>query len=260
MMKSFALAAALAAGMIAAPASAAVFTFNFTNTGPYATQAGPLTRNGINYGNAFLFTATADDGSTLRVRVSAFSRDGDVLGLARLARWSGNGLGALNQAEGTGGGNGHTVDDLNGDDFLVFQFESDVRAESASAGAFRQWDAAQGRWETDNDFTARAGKSTVNWWTAPSSLNGLTMFGEHQVNNDGTTTVRGINPDGNIGNLLIIRAGGTDDRIDSMKLRTLTVSTVAVPEPATWAMMIAGFGLVGAGLRRRRSAPASVIA
>lgn len=27
----------------------------------------------------------------------------------------------------------------------------------------------------------------------------------------------------------------------------------AVPEPATWAMMIAGFGLAGAGLRRRRS-------
>jgi hypothetical protein len=26
----------------------------------------------------------------------------------------------------------------------------------------------------------------------------------------------------------------------------------AVPEPATWAMMIAGFGMVGAGLRRRR--------
>ncbi len=30
----------------------------------------------------------------------------------------------------------------------------------------------------------------------------------------------------------------------------------AVPEPATWAMMIAGFGLAGAGLRRRRQAAA----
>jgi len=30
----------------------------------------------------------------------------------------------------------------------------------------------------------------------------------------------------------------------------------AVPEPATWAMMIAGFGLAGAGIRSRRSRPA----
>jgi hypothetical protein len=29
-----------------------------------------------------------------------------------------------------------------------------------------------------------------------------------------------------------------------------------VPEPATWAMLIAGFGLVGATLRRRRAVPA----
>lgn len=31
-----------------------------------------------------------------------------------------------------------------------------------------------------------------------------------------------------------------------------SVSVAAVPEPATWAMMIFGFGLVGAALRRRR--------
>jgi PEP-CTERM motif len=35
---------------------------------------------------------------------------------------------------------------------------------------------------------------------------------------------------------------------------------VVVPEPATWAMMIAGFGLVGFAARRRRTTAASVIA
>jgi hypothetical protein len=35
-----------------------------------------------------------------------------------------------------------------------------------------------------------------------------------------------------------------------------TFGTLAVPEPATWAMMIAGLGLMGAGLRRRRGAHA----
>lgn len=44
-------------------------------------------------------------------------------------------------------------------------------------------------------------------------------------------------------------SGGTPSR--------LTISTAAaVPEPATWAMMIVGFGMAGAALRsRRRAAP-----
>lgn len=42
---------------------------------------------------------------------------------------------------------------------------------------------------------------------------------------------------------------------DFIGLRGITVDQVAaVPEPATWAMLIAGFGLVGAALRRPRRA------
>lgn len=37
---------------------------------------------------------------------------------------------------------------------------------------------------------------------------------------------------------------------------TLSGSIAAVPEPATWGLMIVGFGLVGASVRRRRSAVA----
>lgn len=36
------------------------------------------------------------------------------------------------------------------------------------------------------------------------------------------------------------------------------VSTAAVPEPATWVMMLAGFGMVGAGLRSRKRATVRV--
>lgn len=36
-------------------------------------------------------------------------------------------------------------------------------------------------------------------------------------------------------------------------LSTISVTAQAVPEPATWAMMLAGFGLVGATYRRRSS-------
>ena len=39
----------------------------------------------------------------------------------------------------------------------------------------------------------------------------------------------------------------------SGNLTLAPVVSAVVPEPATWAMMMAGFGIVGAGLRRRRT-------
>lgn len=41
---------------------------------------------------------------------------------------------------------------------------------------------------------------------------------------------------------------------------SLTVSAVAVPEPATWGTMILGLGMAGATLRRRRKAPVGRVA
>jgi hypothetical protein len=42
------------------------------------------------------------------------------------------------------------------------------------------------------------------------------------------------------------------------QLNFTPVATAAVPEPASWAMMIGGFGLVGGAMRRRRSARTTV--
>ena len=44
---------------------------------------------------------------------------------------------------------------------------------------------------------------------------------------------------------------------DSTGFRASLTSDGAVPEPATWALMIGGFGLAGAALRRRRAAVAA---
>jgi hypothetical protein len=40
---------------------------------------------------------------------------------------------------------------------------------------------------------------------------------------------------------------------DNVRVETTALAVAAVPEPATWAMMLAGFGGVGAVLRRRRT-------
>jgi hypothetical protein len=55
-------------------------------------------------------------------------------------------------------------------------------------------------------------------------------------------------------------AGGTDDglAIDDFSLVASTVA--AVPEPASWGMMLVGFGFAGAALRRRRAASGAAFA
>ncbi|MBB4155297.1 subtilisin-like proprotein convertase family protein [Sphingomonas jinjuensis] len=54
-------------------------------------------------------------------------------------------------------------------------------------------------------------------------------------------------------NLYINDDNGGD--VGSLRSATLSITTTgAVPEPATWAMMLVGFGMVGAVARRRKSA------
>lgn len=54
------------------------------------------------------------------------------------------------------------------------------------------------------------------------------------------------------GNVSVISFGyGENVGIDNIKWDVRAIGAGAVPEPATWAMMILGFGLVGTSLRRR---------
>lgn len=61
-----------------------------------------------------------------------------------------------------------------------------------------------------------------------------------------------------VGNQLQIDFRGTCNacggQITTGDVLTISFDAGAVPEPATWAMLILGFGAVGASLRRRRSA------
>lgn len=52
-----------------------------------------------------------------------------------------------------------------------------------------------------------------------------------------------------------LNVSGYDVGLD--KVGIAAISTGGVPEPATWALMLGGFGLMGAALRRRRTAVAA---
>jgi hypothetical protein len=56
-----------------------------------------------------------------------------------------------------------------------------------------------------------------------------------------------LKSDGSLGGTSLFRMGGDDL---SMSVTSIA-STGAIPEPASWAMMVAGFGLAGAAMRRR---------
>ena len=83
-------------------------------------------------------------------------------------------------------------------------------------------------------------------------LNGLTYIGVHYGNGQGPVP-------NNPGGVTAFYRFDAGVNLDSISFTNGSVSGVslystgpAVPEPATWAMMLGGFGVLGAAMRRRR--------
>jgi hypothetical protein len=111
-------------------------------------------------------------------------------------------------------------------------------------------------------FNLAAGNYTVDWFYSPrpgvaASSNGIELT-------LGATLLDSITGDGagdtvwqhrsvtfsTTGGALTFAAVGTSDSLGGY-LDNITITQNGVPEPASWALMIAGFGLAGATLRRR---------
>ena len=116
-------------------------------------------------------------------------------------------------------------------------------------------------------YTLAAGGSyTMSFLYSPrpnvgSASNGITLYvGGTELNPPGEITGVGgsstnwalhtVNFTANAGDQVMFWATGTSDSLGGY-LDNITIS--AVPEPATWAMMIAGFGMAGAAIRRRHA-------
>lgn len=235
---------ALAALAAVSPANAAQVVFNMTgNTATSGTDGNALT---YNIGG-------------VRVRVTAWSltapNAGGTVYDSYLGAYS-TGLGATSGDE-NGGSNTHTVDNQNRFDFLLFQFDQAVDMVSATFTTY-----AVGGTVKDSDFTYGFGNTNVAWNSQPNlnnqgfgTLSSLLGGGFTTVTGDSAGGTKTIDPLARTGNVWLIGAAfaNADSKIDAFKISNVTVNTTAVPEPATWAMMIAGFGLVGGTMRRRRS-------
>ena len=240
----------------ATPASAASFFFSLNTNGTFDSKT---------------FTATSGS-QTLSLRATAWSISGNTIRESTLGAYGQNGLGVISGDDDGGTYNQHTVDNQGRTDFLILQFDRPVELNSAVFTAFNLYNSNNQRYSyKDNDATIDFAASGPVW-NSDSALDTLvkdknrstlgTTFngsGFESLGNGSSSfsSPRILSTSGKYGTLWMVAASmaNQDGRYDAFKFSSLTVRTMpAVPEPATWAMMISGFGLVGAALRRRRAA------
>ena len=214
--------------------------------------------NNLSDGNARFFSATSAQLGTYNVRATAWSLEkvNNVWYIrdSKLMVYD-NGLGVISGDDGDGSSNRHTIDNSVRKDFIVLQFDRNVKLTNIK---FTTYSVLGGT--ADSDATIMVGDTSLAYTASlTSSLNDKnmsvlsTMFAKGSWDSLGTAAggTRDINPNRLFGDIWLIGANFTnaDGKIDGFKLTNLAV----IPEPATWAMMIGGFGFVGAAARRRNA-------
>ncbi len=234
-MKAFRKAALLAVASVAAaglvPASASAEVFNFLNSN---TNVG-----GSNDGNVRTFTGSAGT----KVEVSAYSLNGNSLTKSYLGQYNPYGLGVVN----SGNDNDHAIDNSGWIDYVVLQFDKVMTVNELSLTIFG-----------DSDLNWGVGTTNTSFTPGVLNLTNLSVFGT--LFDSTGSNPRAVNGGNLSGNLFLVGAADfgrfSDGSNDSFKLKGLT-ATAAVPEPATWGMMIGGFAIAGVAMRRRKSVSVS---
>ena len=235
--------AALAALTLGAATPAAAVTFNLT---------GSTSQQGVP--GATVFTSVTGN---YKVSVTAWTATaGGVITPANLGAY-GSGLGVTAPGTVASGGDGdgtinnlHTIDNKDTYDFIILNFDRTVLPGTAIFTPF----TVSG--STDNDAAVSIVNYNMPYGTplTPATITALFPVSGFSELNNNSTAARSVNPNGLTGNLMLVAADFINPgTIDGFKFSTLTVT--AVPEASSWALMIVGLGLIGAGARQRRRRP-----
>lgn len=148
--------------------------------------------------------------------------------------YAGYGYGVINAVTD----NSHTIDNSGWYDFIRLDFSKPVTLDKVTLAQFGDTDA----WISFGDKA-----------TNMTSAAGWGSFFDNGTNYLGTNANRTFSVDkSTAASVWLIGAGRGTGSNDSFKLSSVNV-TGAVPEPATWAMMLVGFGGIGFAMRRRKS-------
>lgn len=244
-------ALAAASLIFAAMPAAASTTFNTTTVGDPYTDTGPSGSNTVKF---------TDSGHTVTITGYQLSQGSPPsVNTAHVGVYS-PGIGVTGNGDFGGLFNYHQIDNVNGyTDFVLLTFDSAVTLDTIGIKSFVTGFGPYTAYDNDLSFQAL---------TSP--------FNASNINNTGWTTIYGNGSQTSVSTgssavsnqwlvgaavdspLILALAKGNKPTVDDkdndgFKISSLTVRS-AVPEPATWGMMLIGFGAVGASMRRRRPA------
>ena len=238
-------AAALSAMATMTPAAAAPTTYTFNTVGSSAVNG--------DYGNAIGFDTTT--ASTLKLSVTGWQSNlyTNAITSAYLGAYAG-GLGVTGLGDAGGAANLHQIDNVGAfTDFVLMSFNRAVTLTSINTRSYGIGGVS------DNDAVwYDAGKFATPTWNATTGFTSYStvpsLWSDVGAGGSGVSRVIGA-PTASSKWLVGAAFGPLSDRNDGFKISSITVSetVAAVPEPATWAMMIVGFGVAGTAMRRTRS-------
>jgi hypothetical protein len=232
-------ATGLAATAMLSTSASAAETFNFVTGGSNV--------GGSSAGNVRTFTGSAGT----QVEVSGYSVYFNSLATGYVGQYAPYGLGVTSDVQGDGLPNddGHEIDNSGRTDILVLQFNKVVSVSDLGIhGIGFDTDLT---WAVGTTGTPFGGTLSFANWTALDNAFGA--FSTSTGNVSSSLVSRPVNGGALSGNLFYISASASSSD-DHFKLNGLTVATAAVPEPATWGMMLGGLGIVGMAMRRRKTA------